>query len=376
MIVMQFKKNTYIKSFDAMRLHRGKGVTLIELLIAMAFGLVLILATMSVYMANNQTFRQVENMSRLNENARIAFELLGREFREAGSTPCTSDIISNILNNKTLVNFGDDQKIITPYGGTQAMPTKAFGTGTSQRVAGTDAVIISSASQESRVLVVGHTPQTSTIEVDKTNHGFVANEVVLACDGGFTTIFQISNDPVNSLFIEHKATVSTTTGNCTSVVKDTNSAGIVTCLTTVDINPPKNINNYTIEPDTGSVVKITTTSWFVANNGRGGRSLYRIVGDNNAEEIVENISNMRIEYLVRGAIDAEPFDYVHSSNYDTTAPNPLGISPTTYAWWPGQFNITAARVTLTLQTPGITGADSQMISRTMTTVFSLRNHKF
>ena len=105
MIVMQFKKSTYIKSFDSTRFYRSKGVTLIELLIAMAFGLVLILATMSIYMANNQTFRQVENMSRLNENARIAFELLGREFREAGSTPCTSNIISNILNNKTLVNF-------------------------------------------------------------------------------------------------------------------------------------------------------------------------------------------------------------------------------------------------------------------------------
>lgn len=371
---MQPEKKTEVNKFEVAQLHYMHGVTLIELLVVMTFGLVLITATMSVYFANNQTYRQVQNMLRLNESARIAFELLGRDFREAGSTPCTNKTISNILNDKTIVNFGDNQRIIAPYGGSQALPTRDFGTGTAQRATGTDAVIISNTVQESRIKVVNHFPLLSRIELDKTNHGFKTNDVVLACDDGFTTIFQASNDPVGSEFIEHAKSASSTTGNCTSVVKDANSAGIVTCLTTVDTNPPKTINNYTIQSDTGFVVKVATTSWFIAHNGRGSRSLYRIVDNSDPEEMIDGVIDMQIEYLVKDAIDSEPFDYVHSSNYATTAPRPLGVSTGTYTWWPAQFNIVAARVSLTL-IPGTTAADGS-VNRTVTSVFSLRNHKF
>lgn len=340
-----------------------RGVTLIELLIALAFGLVLILATMSVYMANNQTFRQVENLSRLNENARIAFELLGREFREAGATPCGNSLISNILNNPSVVNWGVGQRVITPYGKTQVMPTRAFGTGAAQRVNGTDALIVSSGNQDSGLTVAVHNPVTASIELNKIGPGFVPNEIVLACDFRFATIFQITNDPTNSKILEHKQTASTTSGNCTSVLFKAGQQ--VSCASA---------NGESIVG--ASIIKISTVSWFVANNGRGGRSLYRIVGNNTPEEIVENVSNMQIEYLVAEAVDLEPFDYVISTNYDTTVPRPLGVTSGTYDWWPTRFNIIAARVTLTLQTPGQTGTDGQAISRNVTTVFSLRNHKY
>lgn len=340
-----------------------RGVTLIELLITLAFGLVLILATMSVYMANNQTFRQVENLSRLNENARIAFELLGREFREAGATPCGNSLISNILNNPSVVNWGVGQRVITPYGKTQVMPTRAFGTGAAQRVNGTDALIVSSGNQDSGLTVAVHNPVTASIELNKIGPGFVPNEIVLACDFRFATIFQITNDPTNSKILEHKQTASTTSGNCTSVLFKAGQQ--VSCASA---------NGESIVG--ASIIKISTVSWFVANNGRGGRSLYRIVGNNTPEEIVENVSNMQIEYLVAEAVDLEPFDYVISTNYDTTVPRPLGVTSGTYDWWPTRFNIIAARVTLTLQTPGQTGTDGQAISRNVTTVFSLRNHKY
>jgi hypothetical protein len=90
--------------------------------------------------------------------------------------------------------------------------------------------------------------------------------------------------------------------------------------------------------------------------------------------MVENVTNMEIEYLVADAIKSEPFDYVISTNYATTAPKPKGnTSGASYSWWPTNFRLAAARITLTLQTQESVGTDSRPIVRKLTTVFSLRN---
>jgi type IV pilus assembly protein PilW len=339
---------------------RVSGVTLIELMIALGFGLVLIMATLSIYLANKQTFTQVENLARLNENARIAFDLLGRDFREAGSTPCGNNNPGFAID-PALINWGPTEKGFTPYGKTQTLPTKEFGNATAQRVANTDAVIISSASDIHGLRTVDHSAANAQITLNKAGPGFKLGDYLMACNPNFATIFQITNDPANSTTIEHKFTGA----NCHNVLR---KAGVqLSCTPTTD--------GLTIHPAT--IAKVTTITWYIANNGRGGRSLYRINRDTNTpEEMVEHINNMEIEYLVATARTEEPFDYVISTNYDTTAPGPKGQTAGTYGWWPGSFNIVAARVTLTLQTPENIGNDGQAITRQVTTVFNLRNKSF
>lgn len=352
------------------RRYRTRGVTLIELMIALGFGLVLILATLSIYLANKQTFRQVENLARLNENARIAFELLGREFREAGATPCGNSQVSNILENPSAINWGGTQKGITPYGKTQVLPAKDFGTGTAQRVSGTDAVVISTGSSDMGISVESHNANAASLKLNKLGSGFSDGEIILACDFRFATIFEISNVQSTNVTLVHNTGNSSYPGegNCTKVLY---KAGEQVSCSSTNGDP---INGATI-------VKVTSTSWYIANNGRGGRSLYRIATPSvTPEEMVENVTNMELEYLVEDAVESEPFDYVISTNYNTTSgtmPRPKGsTSSSTYTWWPSSFNPIATRITLTLQTPEAVGTNSQRLSRQVSTVFSLRNQIF
>lgn len=349
----------------AVKRNRMRGVTLIELMIALGFGLVLIIATLSMFITNKQTFRQVENLSRLNENARIAFELLGRDFREAGATPCGNIMIGSALNTPNDVNFGSGQKGLSPYGKTEAMPSKAFGTGAAQRVSGTDAVIISYAAADSGITVEApHNPNAASLKLNKLGAGFVDGEIALACNNNFATIFQITNVQDTNVTLVHNTGNTETPGNCTKYLYK--SGGIIDCTS----------------PDGDSIAgatiaKIFSTSWYIANNGRGGRSLYRIASTSNTpEEMVENITQMEIEYLPADATTSEPFDYVISTNYATTTPAPKGGTAGTYTWWPSKFQLSAARVTLTLRTPDAVGNDGQPISRQVSTVFSLRNQIF
>ncbi len=60
------------------------GFSLVELLIAMAIGLVLLGAILSVYLGTSVAVRQSDTVSRMNEDAAIALETLARHIRMAG----------------------------------------------------------------------------------------------------------------------------------------------------------------------------------------------------------------------------------------------------------------------------------------------------
>ncbi len=73
-------------AIDSMASHRVKlfGFTLVELMIALALGLTLSGAITKIYLQNNASSRQDEQVSRLQENARFALKLLSREIAMAG----------------------------------------------------------------------------------------------------------------------------------------------------------------------------------------------------------------------------------------------------------------------------------------------------
>jgi type IV pilus assembly protein PilW len=63
---------------------RQRGLTLIELMIAMALGLILSLAIGQVFMSSRHTNTSQEANARIQENARFAFHVMERELRMAG----------------------------------------------------------------------------------------------------------------------------------------------------------------------------------------------------------------------------------------------------------------------------------------------------
>jgi type IV pilus assembly protein PilW len=61
-----------------------KGLTLVELMIAMTLGLLILLAIGSIYIGSRATFRMQDDNARLQETGRYALEVLGRSIRQAG----------------------------------------------------------------------------------------------------------------------------------------------------------------------------------------------------------------------------------------------------------------------------------------------------
>lgn len=68
-----------------------KGVTLIELMVALAIGSLLLLGLVQVFAASRTAYTTAEGMGRVQENARFAIDFLQRDIRMAGHFGCVND---------------------------------------------------------------------------------------------------------------------------------------------------------------------------------------------------------------------------------------------------------------------------------------------
>lgn len=329
---------------DDMRSRRAnRGFSLIELMIALVLGLLVVGAAISMFLTNSQTFRATENLSRIQENLRVSFELMARDLREAGGNPCNSTVAPvNIL--KTPHAFWSDwpdgiRGFDDSSSASFINPALGYGSGTGDRVAGTDAVEVKSARATGAHVTTQMTSPSADLDVDSTA-GIAANDVVMVCDFDLVSIFEAT--AVGTGTISHGAA-----GNCADGFYKTLCA-----------SPPGSTGAWHRYRPDAMVAVPEAQRWYIGNNARGGSSLYRSMvrgkGSSvttDSQEVVEGVSNMQITYLAAGAVD-----YVPAS----------GIS----AWG----DVTAVRIELDMTGNDRVGVDGAPISRTLSHVVTLRNH--
>lgn len=83
-------------------IRRMAGLSLVELMIAMAIGLVVMLGVVQVFAASRESYRLSEGLARVQENSRFALDTLQRELRMAGHFGCINDQAHNIQSPGSL----------------------------------------------------------------------------------------------------------------------------------------------------------------------------------------------------------------------------------------------------------------------------------
>jgi len=89
---------------------RQRGLSLIELMIAMALGLVIILGVTQVFVGSSQTYRLSDSLGKLQENSRFSMGTIQRDARMAGHYGCLIGGPANMLN---VTNADYDEVIYT-----------------------------------------------------------------------------------------------------------------------------------------------------------------------------------------------------------------------------------------------------------------------
>lgn len=313
---------------------RQRGLSLIELMISMVLGLLVVGGAIGVFVSSQQTYRATESLARVQENARVAFELMARDVREAAGNPCAANLpTANVLNNPGAFWWSNWVNGVVGYEN-GALPASADGT---------DAIELLSATSGGVTVVETPAATSANFKINTPDHGFVDGDILMVCDYSQASIFEATNVNSANVTVGHNKG-NGTPGNCSKglgLPVDCSSAN-----GTGKIYGPNSI-----------VVKLEGARWYVADNNRGGRSLYRVTMDGtvagnvgNPEEVAEGIQGMEMQYLLEGAND-----YV-----DATA----GLDWT---------RVTAVRITLQVQGRDRVGTDGEVLTRDIAHVVNLRN---
>lgn len=111
--------------------HTQRGVTLIELLVGLAIGLVISLAAAALYLASNDSSKSVKALGDINETGKLALDSIGRELQKAGffpaqyPSPPTMNVMGSFYNPKDAGNQVFDFGVFGCDGGTYDPVAKA-----------------------------------------------------------------------------------------------------------------------------------------------------------------------------------------------------------------------------------------------------------
>lgn len=276
-----------------MNSRRHAGFSLIELMVAMLLGLVVIAGVSSVFLANQRAHRTNQALGDVQDNTRVAFEMMARDIRAAGLTGCSNDgRVANVLKNGP--NYGgtawwaDWNNAVVGFGGSQTDPAVATGTAAGKRLSGTDSLMLLGG-EGSGSTVKLNTEPAATFTLNETNADFKAGDVVIVCDPDHATLVQISGVAAGTL----------------SHASNTGSPG----NGTTDLNfptVPASTASYVFAPN-AQVTRLMAVDWYVGTNPDGGKSLYRMGLANNAgtpapaaDEMVRGVTNMSLAYHQQG----------------------------------------------------------------------------
>ncbi|SDX03755.1 type IV pilus assembly protein PilW [Nitrosomonas eutropha] len=265
------------------------GLTLVEMMVAMTIGLVLLGGVITVLTASQQTYRVNEAMARMQENARYAFQLLSRDIRMAGYRGCVGDVvaITNVLNNKNDFLWRFDRPLegfeaTNASGWTPALPSEVTSPLKGGDV-GRDVIVVRGV-EGSYARVISHASESADPGVelgsdfgkelqnyfDKSNPK--SPFIVLVSNCRNTAIFQVTgiNNISDKKFLEHA------TGG-----------------SSVEPGNEKEMGEIFLN---GEIVRISTRAYYIRNNPGKIPALYWKKGKDDADELVEGIENMQIQY--------------------------------------------------------------------------------
>ncbi len=274
------------------RFSQSKGMSLIELLIAMTIGMLLMLGAVTLFSNNKRIYREINSMGRLQENARFAIEILIRDIRMAGYAGC-ADSITSVNNNVT--NSANDDNLYSFSNMIEGSESAANWqpSNSNDQVgtikANTDAITIRYLKPSGITIDNPYLPPTAAVTKVNANTVLAIGDIVAMTDCSDADIFQITNLNADLSNVTHNAGTGTP-GNSTQALSKTYG-------------------------DDAQFLLLVSRRYYVADlDGDGVSGLYR---QENTEatgtELIEGVERMEILYGVDNTSDTVADSYINAA---------------------------------------------------------------
>ena len=313
---------------------KQQGFSLVELMIAMVLGLLVLGGVIGVFIANQATSRANMALSELQNTARLSFQLMSQDIRNAGFSGCNNSMqVANTIAiagvRPAWANWSNGSGIsgelapppingLAPTSGTQSLRLM-FAAGNSNTISNYDGSMF-------------------TLNADSV---VPAGSVAVACDENMASIFQVTTAVGNQ--VTHDATGLNADANLDFVPELEWAPGAA---------DPRSFTNNAM------LMRFESIAWFVAPSRDDDRvnSLYRasLVGDRQVnEEVLFGVADLQLSYL----------------NGDTLTFNSANEVAATNTWG----RIIAVNVTVRLDDAVMQGLEVPESVRNISFLVALRN---
>jgi len=296
---MRPEKNTCI---------RMRGFSLVELLVAITLGAIILAGAVTLFVNNQDTYKTTNALSRLQETARYALDMIVTDIRMAGHFGCADR--PDTVNNATSAapnTLADSSNPIEGFeaGGAWQPSTAAAPAGT---LAGTDGITLrylggsmvdrlptppvlpctgpGNCIPDHQVMAPAQNPVPITITVDAAADDFIAGQILAISNCGGTDIFRVN---------------ATAPNPTTLVTNDTLNRDYVPTTSTSMLAPYIGVR------------------YFIANSLSGsGPSLFRSSVDpgtlnDRSDELFEGIESLQLLYGEDTNADGTPDNYANAA---------------------------------------------------------------
>ena len=294
---------------------KQRGVTLVELMLAMAIGLIVMLGVGTVYSNSKKTYRVQEEFSRMQENGRFALEYIARFVRGAGYSGCSSGLssVTNDLHDPDSLEWGFDTGIegyeALNTGPNQSFTLDASPTYTANQSAsdwitsGGDTLAVTSSNHANDFTVAEHSDVLVSRSADgggvelKVSHPsanldvFLVSEEAGACPGNQTKLSGLCPDDVLMLSDCKKSVVfkaSNVTKIGSDVVRVVHSSG--NAVTSWGTPTPGEERDFL---EGAEMIKVSSKVFYVGQ-GVNGPALFMKQGNGAGQEIIDGVESLQV----------------------------------------------------------------------------------
>jgi type IV pilus assembly protein PilW len=293
-----------------------KGITLVEVLLAIAVGSLLLIGLTEIFVSNKSTYNIQESLSRLQENARFAVQVLTKDIRMANFLGCaqknynTSNVLISSAYRNVLDTEDDSDNLMWNYEtGMQGFESVSGGfipnrldeiIGGVSPDESSDVISIKIAQEDGFSLKqdMADTEDDDDNYADNEKLKIVTNnatslgpgDIAIITDCTTTTVFQItgfSNEGNGEGTIEHAAN---------------------------DVSTGLSPGNYSDRLgyqflEGAKVIPVETITYFVRDE-----SLFRQIGRNSPQALIEGVDSIQVTYGLDSARSDERADVYHTAD--------------------------------------------------------------
>lgn len=185
-----------------MNLSKQRGVSLIELMVAVTIGLILMAGVLSIFFSSKVTYFTNEKTARLQENGRVALDLVMHDVRSAGYMGCARSVpFTSTLNtpNSLLWNYAIPLQGFESDGAGTWAPALAAGLLNPAPIADSDVLVTRALERDGRALrvvadVAGLTGSATVLNTTSVAPG----QIMIITDCTASTVFQVTGYAVGA----------------------------------------------------------------------------------------------------------------------------------------------------------------------------------